>query len=185
MFSVKISSTFMSFIIFTPFNCFSNAFTTSCALSLTGNILFPLSTFVGISSNFIMSLFVKFLKELYRNFPFPGVFLIKSSMFSSDDVILHLPLPVIESFFPRVAFFSSSVTSLFDFFAVIAAIIPAGPPPITITFINFLLAFLAIFILHFHIYLALCFTIILEYYLQLLLVQVFHIHKLAHLVGMQ
>ena len=54
---------------------------------------------------------------------------------SKEDVILHLPFPVIKSFLPKVCIFSIKITS-FPFSAEdIAAIMPAGPPPITITFI--------------------------------------------------
>jgi hypothetical protein len=54
---------------------------------------------------------------------------------SKEDVILHLPFPVIKSFLPSDCIFSIIVTS-FPFSADdIADIIPAGPPPITITFI--------------------------------------------------
>ena len=56
-----------------------------------------------------------------------------------EDVILHLPFPVINSFLPKLFIFSTKVTSFPFSLAVIADIIPAGPPPITITFIlNFL-----------------------------------------------
>ena len=63
------------------------------------------------------------------------MFFINSSM-GILLVILHLPFPVIKSFFPSIFIFSKMITS-FPFFAEeIAANIPAGPPPITTTFIK-------------------------------------------------
>lgn len=46
-------------------------------------------------------------------------------------VKLHLPLPVIASLMPRRRFFSSKITLAPIRAAVIAAIIPDGPPPAT------------------------------------------------------
>ena len=51
-----------------------------------------------------------------------------------EDVILHLPFPVIKSFLPNLCCFSRRITSAPLSAAVAAAIIPAGPPPITTTF---------------------------------------------------
>ena len=44
--------------------------------------------------------------------------------------MLHLPLPVINSFLPSFSFFSKIVTSFSRDPANPAAMIPAGPPPI-------------------------------------------------------
>ena len=121
----------MFIIIFTPFKLFFNASTTSFALSDNGKYLFPLSNFTGIFNNFNMSLLVKFLNELYRNFPLLGTFFINSDI-SNPLVILHLPFPVINIFFPRILFFSIIVTLFFSSLDLIAASIPAGPPPIII-----------------------------------------------------
>ena len=46
-------------------------------------------------------------------------------------VILHLPPPVKRSFLPSCGFFSSNITLEELRLAAIAAMIPAGPPPIT------------------------------------------------------
>ena len=46
-------------------------------------------------------------------------------------VTLHLPFPVINNFFPSFSFFSYSVTVFPFLAAVIAAIMPAAPPPTT------------------------------------------------------
>jgi hypothetical protein len=73
------------------------------------------------------------LKAEYKNLPFPGVLPINSEI-SAPFVILHLPFPVIRSFFPSLSFFSIIVTSLPSLDDEIAAIIPAAPPPITIIF---------------------------------------------------
>ena len=47
-------------------------------------------------------------------------------------VILHLPLPVARSLRPMISFFSIKTTSSLELLrlALIAAAIPAGPPPI-------------------------------------------------------
>ena len=67
-------------------------------------------------------------KALYKNLPFVGTFSINSST-SQSFVILHLPPPVKSSFLPREEFFSSNITFEVSLDAI-AAIIPAGPPPI-------------------------------------------------------
>ena len=54
---------------------------------------------------------------------------------SKEDVTLHLPFPVINNFLPNDCIFSKRITSFPSCAEDIAAIIPAGPPPITITFI--------------------------------------------------
>ena len=45
--------------------------------------------------------------------------------------MLHLPFPVIRTFLRILSFLSSIMTSFPDFFAVIAAISPDAPPPMT------------------------------------------------------
>lgn len=101
---ISKSVTFAFSTILTPnfINILYKASTTLVALSVTGNILFPLSTFVSSPSffnNSTISLFVNFWNALYKNLPFPGMFFINSSI-SIAFVILHLPFPVILSFFP-------------------------------------------------------------------------------------
>ena len=53
----------------------------------------------------------------------------KSSSTSQALVTLHLPFPVIKSFFPSFSFFSNTWTSLPFFAANMDANIPAAPPP--------------------------------------------------------
>ena len=72
------------------------------------------------------------LKASLRNWAFFGNLNINSSN-DAAFVILHRPLPVIRSFLPNDAFFSSKTTLLPSCADLIAAIIPAGPPPTTIT----------------------------------------------------
>ena len=120
------------FILFSIKNLF-NALITSLDLSVIGNTLLPLSTFVFnpyLFSKFIISLFVKLYNALYKNSLFV-IILSKKSSIGELLVILHLPLPVMNSFFPNFSFFSNKVTSLSFEPAIPAAIIPAGPPPIT------------------------------------------------------
>ena len=66
----------------------------------------------------------------YKNLPFSGMFSSNSSN-SQSFVTLHLPLPVMRSFLPSLSFFSTIQTEFPPSDAFIAAIIPAGPPPIT------------------------------------------------------
>ena len=61
-----------------------------------------------------------------------------SHVIGKEDVILHLPLPHIDNFLPILIFFSIKIT-LFPFDdALEAAIIPAGPAPITTTVFSIL-----------------------------------------------
>ena len=68
----------------------------------------------------------------YRNRPFCGTFASSSSQ-PASFVTLHRPLPVMLSFLPSRSFGSSSVTAVPLRAAQIAAIIPAAPPPITVS----------------------------------------------------
>ena len=70
-----------------------------------------------------MSLLLKLLNALYRNLPFPGILFMNSDILS-ELVILHLPFPVISSFFPRLSFFSTKVTVFPSSADFIPAIIP-------------------------------------------------------------
>ena len=145
LYFISISSSFIFLV---------KHFKTSTDLSVHGNILFPLSSFTSnpcFCKNSIISLLVYCWYALYKNIPFPGVFFIKS-LISNDDVILHLPFPVINSFLPNWLFFSIKHTSFPFSFAVIADIIPAGPPPITMTFFNYILLwnFFTIILLFIH-----------------------------------
>ena len=115
---------------------FSSDFIISEEWSLTGNTLFPLSilSFVPLfSTRFIISSFVKFLNALNKNLLLLTTFSITVFM-SEAFVRLHLPLPVINIFLPSFSFFSSSITCFDVKAAEYAAIIPAAPPPIIITF---------------------------------------------------
>ena len=98
-----------------------------------------------------------------------------NSCISKLLVILHLPFPVISNFFPNLLFFSKRYTSFLFWLADIAAIIPAGPPPITAIFTFFVLS----------ICLRKSFHLFLYNKLMLALVLIFHIRMLMHLVGMQ
>lgn len=104
-FAIIISFTlvFVFISIFFLFNFLKNAFKTSIDESDAGKIRFPLSSFTSTFSLFrnkIISLFVKFLNELYKNLPLPGMLEINSSI-GIEDVILHLPFPVISNFLPK------------------------------------------------------------------------------------
>ena len=121
------------------FKSLTNASTTSCALSDTGNILPPRSSFVATPKDSIYSttsLFEKFIYALYINLSLCFIFSLKSSI-SPSKVILHLPFPVILILFPRLAAFSISIVSFPSLELVIAASIPLAPPPTTTTFILF------------------------------------------------
>ena len=72
---------------------------------------------------------------IIKNDELVGTLAINVSTSSQAEVILHLPFPVISIFLPSILFFSISKTLLPRFAAVAAAIIPAGPPPITIIFL--------------------------------------------------
>ena len=139
--SISIPQTLEFNLTSTPafFVSLSSAILTSSALSLVGKYLLPRSSLTDTPSFFkssIISLLSKFSKALYKNLPFPGILFIKSSI-SKLLVILHLPFPVIKIFFPKILFFSNKTTLSPDFAALIADIIPAGPPPITTTFITY------------------------------------------------
>ena len=71
----------------------------------------------------------KLFIDAYKNFGFDITFF-KNSPLSQSFVTLHLPLPVIASFFPKRSFFSKRVTLAPFKDAYIAPIMPAGPPPI-------------------------------------------------------
>ena len=101
-------------LIFTAWlsSIFSIALTTSIALSLSGNTLFPLSVFnfkPKDSNRSIRSSLVKEYKELYMKLPFLYMLFIIVSR-SDALVTLHLPLPVILIFLPNILFFSIIVT---------------------------------------------------------------------------
>jgi len=66
-----------------------------------------------------------------RNFLLSGNFSRKVCTSKVALVMLHLPPPVIESFFPRTAFFSMSKTSFPRLAATPAAMRPEAPPPMT------------------------------------------------------
>lgn len=107
-FTIKsLTSAFVIIFTFNFFNFLYNASITLPALSVIGNTLLPLSTFVSSPSSLrilIISLFVNFSKLLYKNLPFPGMFSMNSDI-SISFVILHLPFPVILSFFPYATHF--------------------------------------------------------------------------------
>ena len=70
-------------------------------------------------------------KALNRNLPLRGIFC-STSWAEQSLVTLQRPLPVISSFLPRRSLRSSSSTLAPCWAAVMAANIPAGPPPIII-----------------------------------------------------
>ena len=105
----------------------------SKALSDTGNTRFPRSTFSGTpsaSKNAMVSRGVNRVSAPYKNRPLPGM-LASSVSRSQSLVTLHRPLPVIFTFLPSRSLGSSSVTAAPCRAAVMAAIRPAAPPPIT------------------------------------------------------
>ena len=93
----------------------------------------PLSS--KIDSNFS---FVSVKKECFRKFLLSKEF--NSFFIGLLLVILHLPPPVSNSLLPKSGFFSSNMT-LEVLPAAIAAIIPAGPPPITAISYSFIISF--------------------------------------------
>ena len=104
-----------------------------CARSDTGKTRFPRSVFKGhprLSKKVFVCSGANAVIALNRNRPFLGTFC-KTSWAVQSLVTLHRPLPVISSFFPSLPFRSRSRTRFPSFAAVMAAIIPAGPPPIT------------------------------------------------------
>ena len=105
----------------------------SNALSDTGNTRLPRSTFSGtpsFSKNAMASRGVNRVSALYKNRPLPGMF--PSSVSRSQSLVtLHRPLPVIFTFLPSRSLGSSSVTTAPHRAAVMAAISPAAPPPMT------------------------------------------------------
>jgi hypothetical protein len=125
-------------LISTPalFKNLPNALITSEDLSLCGKTLPPLSVFWGqphFSSRLIVSCGEKAFKALKRNLGFVTT-LLKNSVTPQLFVILHLPLPVIYSFLPSFSLRSIKKTEAPLAAAAPAAIMPAGPPPITAIF---------------------------------------------------
>src|SRR3989338_8010332 len=109
---------------------------TDFALFETGNILPSASSFVFIPRSlkkFSVSFTPNWVKAEKRNL---SLFLYFASIVRTSGLLfvtLHLPPPVIKSFLPSVGFFSSNKTLLPRSAARPAAIMPAGPPPITTT----------------------------------------------------
>ncbi|GFI48186.1 hypothetical protein IMSAGC019_03513 [Lachnospiraceae bacterium] len=140
-FSIRIwetllfKDTFTWFLAICPFK----AAITSEEWSESGKILSPRSFFSAhpaFSKNSFTPWLSILLKALYRNFSLLTR-LWKNSSLLQPLVRLHLPFPVIKSFFPVFSFCSRSVVSAPRADALMAAIMPAGPPPIIVTcFIN-------------------------------------------------
>ena len=113
----------------------TSAAITSFAFPFAGNTRPPRSATVSSPcsrKNRSRSSFVNCCNALNKNFPFPGMLGI-NSFISQELVILHLPFPVIIIFFPGSPIRSSTITFAPCRAAVMPAIRPAAPPPITIT----------------------------------------------------
>ena len=120
-----------------------------CARSDTGKTRFPRSVFSGhprLSKKAFVCSGGKAVITLNRNRPFRGTFR-KTSWAEQSLVKLHRPLPVISSFFPSLPFRSRSSTRLPLWAAVMAAIIPAGPPPITMPSYFIILYLLLVYVI--------------------------------------
>ena len=113
----------------------SKASAMSFALSDTGNTRLPRSVLSGTpnsSKNAMARSGGKAVTALNKNFGFRGTFARKSRT-AQAFVTLQRPFPVMRSLRPRRFCPSRSVTRAPASAAVPAAIIPAAPPPITIT----------------------------------------------------